>query len=542
MTRKTDSMVTARKIILIVTGCFIGVLFIGQFVLQFKLPADVRQDGRTACSSAMHIKSSIADAKASFEAYMSAEENRPLAVYSDRENWHANFESADAKMEECLGKRDQLDSLLKRNRNKDSASVSELTKQVNALAKEALALAMVPVDRLNRLVEVRDRTPEMVQAGQVMADNIARQLDEARIAYEAAVETFPDKAEALAEKFAGLSGSGAEAAQANATAKAEMASASPDYGVIYAACTTLTDIEKKFRDEAPRFVREMNGIGKTYSKILVDMRADYLVQIARTSWEESEYVENPEEHTYHYPKAPVDETSFEQLDVLPDDASVGSFMNVFSTSFPYALSQAGVTEATARAGWHGSDNQAEYWLKEAKESYWHCYKEIYDGEELPPEWREVSEEVYLKNWNDLGMALVTKPAGALMDEAVAEPVPAGLPLVGDERYGQWETASNGSRLWAWAPLFGCYAMLYGGNAQARYSESSVTDWRTNYRGQKPYYGGTPDKPVFGTGGDVTRQAFGASRFAQQGGFMKSPPSVREAGPNARAGGPGGAGK
>lgn len=106
------------------------------------------------------------------------------------------------------------------------------------------------------------------------------------------------------------------------------------------------------------------------------------------------------------------------------------------------------------------------------------------------DWNEVSPIVFEDHQNDLGMTILSKENGVL-DKNTA---PAGANgYVGNERYGHWQTHSNGSSFWS---FYGRYRLMsdlfygprYGYGGYYGYGRNDWNNYRRNYRGSKDYYG------------------------------------------------------
>ncbi len=106
------------------------------------------------------------------------------------------------------------------------------------------------------------------------------------------------------------------------------------------------------------------------------------------------------------------------------------------------------------------------------------------------DWQEVSPIVFEDHKADLGMTVLNKENG-ILDKNTA---PAGSNgYVGNPRYGQWQTQSNGSSFWAFYGRYHFMSSLffgprYGYGGYYGYGRSDWNNYRTNYRGRSDYYG------------------------------------------------------
>ncbi len=173
---------------------------------------------------------------------------------------------------------------------------------------------------------------------------------------------------------------------------------------------------------------------------------------------------------------------------------------------------------------HDMDVQGNF-----SKSYMHKYKIIKEKDSVPYEeytdWMEVKEDFFWKNENNMGMELASKGEDGKISK-VAQPAGYGR-YVGNPRYGRWERGSNGESFWS---FYGKYAMmrsLFNLGSRSIYRRD-YRDFTTNYRGRKPYYGGSSSKPMFGTNSSHTKSSRPDffERRQQKQGFKRSSSSRR----------------
>ena len=138
--------------------------------------------------------------------------------------------------------------------------------------------------------------------------------------------------------------------------------------------------------------------------------------------------------------------------------------------------------------------------------YYHQYKVItaekqsgsaeMDVRERVLDAERVSKQHYARYQDKLGMVLVSKT----QDGIDAVPQPAQYRYVGDNRYGQWRTHSNGTSFWE---FYGQYALISHmvGSMQRPIYRSEWDSYRGAQRRGQTFYGPNND---FGTRGSVTR--------------------------------------
>jgi hypothetical protein len=124
-------------------------------------------------------------------------------------------------------------------------------------------------------------------------------------------------------------------------------------------------------------------------------------------------------------------------------------------------------------------------------TYEHQYKIITQKDSLPQEeitgWYEVSEDVFFRHENDMGMELAHRGEDGVLKKQVAPP--GYSQYIGNERYGSWQTNSSGGSFWA---FYGQYAFMSSMFNLMTYP-ARRSYWDGYYRGGyynsgRPYYG------------------------------------------------------
>jgi hypothetical protein len=134
--------------------------------------------------------------------------------------------------------------------------------------------------------------------------------------------------------------------------------------------------------------------------------------------------------------------------------------------------------------------------KEDSDTYFHKYKIILEKPNTATESKEDDFEVKLTKWKkvspitfeehqkDLGMTVLSKKNGVLDKKAT----PAGYNnYVGNDKYGNWKTQSNGTSFWAFYGQYHFMSSLFYGSSH-RYYRSDYNYYRTNHYGRSNYYG------------------------------------------------------
>jgi hypothetical protein len=140
--------------------------------------------------------------------------------------------------------------------------------------------------------------------------------------------------------------------------------------------------------------------------------------------------------------------------------------------------------------------------------YFHQYKLVY-GEKVSggdslvfrtelTDWYRVPKKEYQNKYNFLGMALISKSADGDINDS---PSPPGYQYVGNPRYGQWRTDSNGNSFWEFYGKFAFFSYMFGGLTRPVY-RGDWNDYRQYRNDRRPYYG---KNKQFGTQGSYTKQ-------------------------------------
>jgi len=120
-------------------------------------------------------------------------------------------------------------------------------------------------------------------------------------------------------------------------------------------------------------------------------------------------------------------------------------------------------------------------------------------------WLRVSTRDFQRNYDNMGMEIaskVLKPDGTTKISKVPSP-PGYNNYVGNGKYGQWKTRSDGTSFWA---FYGQYMFMRTMFNMATYPvyRNSYRNYRTSYRSGRPYYGGTGSRRTYGTGSRYSR--------------------------------------
>lgn len=161
-------------------------------------------------------------------------------------------------------------------------------------------------------------------------------------------------------------------------------------------------------------------------------------------------------------------------------------------------------------------------------TYLHKYKIITEDADSIPQsrvtgWKQVSEQFFRKNENNLGMEIASKNSTGIISKTAAPPGYGNY--VGNSRYGEWRTDSNGNSFWS---FYGKYMMMSTMFDLMRrpYYRSDYSHYRSGgYSGSRPYYGAKSSSGSYryGTNSSYTKQTNPSffSRKASKRGWSSS---------------------
>ncbi len=129
------------------------------------------------------------------------------------------------------------------------------------------------------------------------------------------------------------------------------------------------------------------------------------------------------------------------------------------------------------------------------------------------DWLKVSDVFFEKHVDNLGMTILSKKNGVLDKKAT----PAGYDkYVGNDRYGRWQTHSNGSSFWVFYGQYRFMSDLFYGSSY-RYNRNDYRNYDRNYRGKQNYYGSGNSK--YGTS-STTAKSSASSRWNSKSSTFK----------------------
>lgn len=470
--------------------------------------------------------------------------------YAAREKWTEKFGLAAADLiraREVVSK--EVDPVVKADKSADREKLFALIKRTDGIINGARQSSRMPETRLAFLKDAKAKAPERVLEVAKLYLETARHnhaltplVEKYRKAYPARTDEITKRATPTTSAYRA-----SEIANNQVAAEARKIEANEaDWAKLADSHAIVVKGHADMKATRPKLEKDLASLDKSYSKILIDMRAEYKACISRVSWQESESIEWPKETTYDYPCKAVSEDAHETADEFDDrDYEFAVFTWSYWSGKKTRLYKTGeVTEADVvqlwkeldivpDANWPRGDNEANFHVRATEAHYFHRYSIVENGVKKDGAWEEVSAKFYDEHDEHLGMSLVEKAYGFFEDETVKVPSPPGMAHVGDEKTGRWENR-GGNTVWVWWPYYHSTYGGYYGPGWGGYSRTDWDSWRTERRAGRTYTG----NGQYGSGGSATRTGrLAESEFAKRGGFKEASAPMRGAGPANRSGGP-----
>lgn len=471
-----------------------------------------------------------------------------LAPYAEREKWESFLAEARAKQASADSIfRSEVEPLLERNAADDAEQALQALGKIQPLldgARESAGKWSARRDFLARIAEEPDQVLAQCAAGLEGFQATSPKLEAAAAKAQGEHPARKADIDRLAAPLLELA-SGAE--QAVAAARAEhrkiRAGGEADLALLGDSCEQVSADWDAFRKRVPELSAKLAELDRSYSRNLIDMKEEYGLVVRRQTWDDSR--DNPTLHNHDFRIASVPEDAFRHLAGVGGPLAKltrGLFGERFRLESGVEATHWNALGIDPKAQWPAGDTAGEFWVEDTEAHYFHKYFVEENGETSETDWTEVTEAFFLANVDNLGMDVESKPYGAFESEKLTHAAPPGMGYVGNPRYGRWASDGSGGTYWHWLGPYLFYATLFG--SPARYGRGDWNTWNGSYRGSRPYYGGTPGAPSWGSRSKTvqTSPRTQASTFATRGGFQRPPSSVRTAGSLSRGGSFGGSGK
>ena len=507
-------------------------------------------------------ESLIKTKKEAFDKLSSHSEWMFFSPYLESEKWVDKFNVAKDEFSKAKELYDtQIEPMAERNEPEESQDFTDLIERFNNHMYSSIGAVNYPKKRIDFLLTTRNSLDEKYKkASEQYSNNLSLQRRFTSKSNAAAIK-YLNKKDDLAKRALGLDTLVKDSSDSYKTLKTEYhKNTSANYAYFGDAAVALDKTAGKVTKYEDEHSGKVDELARSYVKVLADQRVDYYVVIGRATWCEGEFCGSGREA--RYPAVKVDAKIFEYFDTLTLN-SIAKYRRSWGGSDKFTLNipqdKWNALRLNYKSGKSSSHDYAEYWVDKTFTKTYHKYIEIVNDKMTEKDWQTVSEDYFWQSYENLGMAILTKPYGYYEEDSLKDAQPVGMATVakpvvrngvaqGSNQYGEWRH-SNGNSFWYY---YGSYR-LFGALAGSR--RYSYNDWNS-YSGRRSgyaYYGRNNGYGTYGSStysssryrnssfatrnpGEVRSAASGNSRSS------RSTPSVRGAGSSSRSRGPSGGGK
>jgi len=450
-----------------------------------------------------------------------------LMHYSQSEDWTQYFSIASAQLDKARNLyNNEITPFYDKDDPKDSTSVFKLNKMHSEYMKNSNISTRYVNERIVFLIESRDNASLIQEKAKQHLFEISRLQDELLIESKKAIANFPNKSVDLESRQSLINDLAKIVEESNSQLNNEYnkRSNSSNEFVDYAIIGEQGQLIEKKLTEATKQQKEtknkISQLEKSYVKVLADQRIEYFLTITRASWCEGEYCGNGSETSYSPIK--VDSTVFEYFD-SSQVATLATIRRSWGSETLKINVKKDMWKALSlneRYRWDRNHTDADYWIQKLYTKTYHKYVEIEDDQSKETGWQSVSETYFLKQYDNLGMAILTKPFGFYDEDAITDAQPVGMATIaepvlkdgvasGSNQYGEWRQ-SNGLSFWHY---YGMYHMYRGLVGPSRYGYNDWNGYNSRHRGAS-YYGRNNRWGTFGS------STYSNSRY-QNSGFARA---------------------
>lgn len=523
-------------------------------------PDGLKQQVEALDGTITAAQTELSDTKAAYSNELSQGSLTAISQYTDAERRVDSFDKAGAKIDEATKVADERVAEIVDNFSDERTGELEMAlADVARLLGEAKELQLQPAQWGESLRDATVNTAAIVRQTESIAADSEKQFAAIIDDTEQAKKSFPAQKQAIDRKVTPF----AEWQRQNQVALADLKAANKkepaDYLAIVQSAEVINAVHENVKRDGPVYRAVIGELSVSETHTLLDIRVDSEIEISRTSWDESSDAITDKD--YDYPSVPVDSETANYFGGIAPDTLLATFGGFWGSSFGTASNidrsqwdKLGIDPQKDFPQWH---NNAEYYLGGIEDTYCHKVLVVKNGKadsSARPDPAtnpcskydsdaNVAKGIYWVDADELqsdaiGMDIYSKGHGDFADQASTEATPPGMVYVGDPQYGEWNT-NNGTSFWVFYGQYRLFSDLISGPNPYHY-RSEYNDWNRNYRyQQQPYYSGSGGSPRYGASSPLTSARFPGSAYVKAD---LGNATVRNAGPVARGGGPGGGGK
>lgn len=543
-----------------ITVVVLGLLFVGYFGYKLitQIPENNVEDAKLFSQMLGRQEKSLLNEKNKFEAVRKSPDWVFLSPYAEAEEWPLRFAKAQSNFSKAeILNNDVIIPIIKRDHKDDVQALSDAVKQAVDLVNSSKIESNYSIKRAGFLVEAKKNKETYYENAKVLIGQGNESAEFLFTMVESSISSHENKREDITGKAIKI-GAIIERRDSLFTAmQSEYLSPATNYAVYADSYEGLKVTHEELLEKIYINVGLLGQLDRSYVKVLSDQKIDYFVVIGRANWCENEGCYNGSE--MRYPAAKVDEDSFDFFDTTTVSViakhTQGWGAAKFSLLIPKQRWEA--LGISYKYRWNNREPYAEYWVDSTKTKAYHKYTIIEGGEVKEEGWTLVSDALFWKNYENLGMALETKPLGFYESELIDTAEPIGMAVIaepaivngiptGSNEYGEWRHSGGGS----FFHYYGMYRVFSNFGYPRRYS---YADWNhyNSYGRSGSYYGRDEQYGTYGSG-TYTGARYSNSSFAKRNPSAlreaktirtsKLSNSVRGAGPLGRGKGPSGSGK
>ncbi len=427
-----------------------------------------------------------------------------LEPYAKQRKWSEKIEEAVGKIKAAESLyQDTIEPILDKNHEEDLKALKEAVSKVRSIGNKGLALAKIPANEVKVIFEGKSNKEKYYQTATSTLKKAKAAVNDFKSSAINATSKYPKKEKLIQSKAESIEQLLAMQVASVSKLITEYESASPNFFLYSSAFENskkqYTVLDKQLNNEKVA----LQGLDKSYVKILSDQKVDYSVIVGRANWCENDGCYNGSQMLYPAVKVDADTASYfdkSKINTIAKNTRRWRSNN-FKLYIPKNRWDALGIDKYYR--WNRREPYAEYWIDSIKEKTYHRYSIIENGKVTQTSWKEVPNNYFWKHFDNLGMALVTKPLGFFEDEAITTAEPVGLATIaepvmvdgvatGSNRYGEWRQDSSGSSFWFYYSIY----RMFGDFVPGRYGYNEWHGYSQRKRSQ-PYYGTSGQYGTFG---------------------------------------------
>lgn len=534
--------------------CFISLLFTAGLIVTLTgcgpgLPKDLKSQAKSIPDRIKDAQSSVDKHRDKYKNLTKSNDFKRVQKFAVKENWAGQFDLAHEELNRTKKLYDkELLPLVKKNKPELVSAVRLQIARINKNILNATRLSNFAFIRFSAIIDAIENAESLHSDAQKNASQIFNTVNRVKTnSFEKANSDFPDLKNKINIRFTPLSNIEKQSRNnLNIVAdayKAHTTGSNADYAAFSISSQALASNLVKLETLEKKFTQEIAQLYLSYTKILKDMKEEYVVVIKRESWNENSDYYNPKFVTF---QRKVNSEAYETLTADNLDTIAAITAGFTGSKFKNHIGRLWTTLSIKPAEqWPSrSHNAASFYVEDSKEVYFHKYTLEENGDTKDTDWEKVDESFYEANFDFLGMAILSKPYGVFEKDRLTQAAPPGMAYVGNSKYGEWKKDNSGGSFWSWYGKYALFSTLFFPRPYY-YPYNSWNSWNSGYRNNRPYFGKTGQgAQKFGTQGSFIKKSskFQSSTFAKSGGFKSQSASVRGAGANLRGGGPKNKGK